>query len=160
MTNQNTITVELPIEVDGTDVVRVPHIGSMRRNRWREIAANPGQFGYGGHDIVAPSVVEWIERDEWEPLDVPEVGRTIKATLRDGRVETFTVKSVSGSEFWAIVRSATEERYYLEVKPDERERDEFDITAWHYVDDKPALTLAEIADQLQTTVDQIREALE
>ena len=133
--SKDTITVELPIEA-GENYVGLPGIVTLSRDNWRDAVESPHRWSPDVRNL-APAVVAWIERDEWKPLDLPDEGRTIKATLRDGRVETFKVrKVVSGSAWTRVWKDDSDDvaRYIQRVR-DVYPPDPTDIVAWEYVDE-------------------------
>lgn len=157
---KDTITVELPIEARGTDV---DVAGSERtRANWRAIAANPDVTAFPLARALAPAVVAWIERDEFKPLGIPEVGRTIKATKRNGKTETFQTSEVmalqravhvydsEGDHFGSI--PLTVERAAWEL--------DYDITAWDYVESDPAKSTATVHVTVKPDMTEFIEGLE
>lgn len=150
---QDTITVELPIGVTQSGSVRVAGYW-LTRDNWRSVVEGLSSVS-SLVAAIAPAVVAWIERDEWKPLDLPAVGRTIKATLRDGRVETFKVGKVVDGSTWAYVSKADsyDAARFIQRRFDVDDLHPTDIIAWEYVD--------ETAEHTITTVNTARaEALE
>ena len=138
--SKDTITVELPIEARSGGYVSVAGFVSASRDRWREIATDLAGASVGV-TALAPAVVAWIERGEFKPLDLPEVGRRIKATLRDGYVETFKVSAIEGASAWARVWNADANggfRFIQRVR-DVDDPSPDDIISWEYVDE-PAIS--------------------
>ena len=134
---QDTINVDLPIEAVADGRVSVLDI-ILSREYWSKVAATPDSALTDWTRVLAPAVVAWIERDEWKPLDLPEKGRTIKATLRDGSEETFEVKGVDDYgagwvEVWKV--DARREVRYIPLTIDAASRPPTDIIAWEYVDE-------------------------
>lgn len=150
----DTITVELPIEAHHDCYVSVTGVVSVSRETWREIAANPNATRNNIVRTVAPAVVAWIERDEWKPLDLPEVGRTIEATLRDGRVETFKVGKVKDDSAWAYVWKADSghRARFIQRTIDATDHGPRDIIAWDYVDEWKPLDVPDVGRTIKATL--------
>lgn len=90
----------------------------------------------GLHD---PSDGGWTEVElpakPFVPLDVPEVGRKIKATLRSGRVETGRVRKTGGEPacHYVMFEETDREGMYIVDENQVVSRMYRDILAWEYV---------------------------
>lgn len=149
----DTINVELPIEARDGGYVSVGSL-VLPRGYWREVATDLALASVIVR-AVAPAVVAWMERDEWKPLDVPEVGRTIKATLRDGRVETFEVGVTETGHYseWAGVWKigSSGEVHYIQRVRDVVDAGPGDIIAWEYVDEADPINVPADGSMISAT---------
>lgn len=153
--SKDTITVELPIKAEDGGYVRVFGI-RWAREYWREFAADPSIALSEQTRVLAPAVVAWIERDEWKPLGVPEVGRTIKATKRNGKTEAFQTSEVKALRRVVHVYDSEGDHFAipLTVERAEWERD-YDIIAWEYVDEPAQPTIS--AEQVEAAARDLYE---
>lgn len=148
---QDTINVELPIKARG-DWVYVSSDWAASRERWREIAAGEWGYAVSATRTIAPAVVEWIERDEWEPLPIPDVGRKIQATLRDGRVVTLDVHRIDRCFSYVGVETCGA-LHFIESEPDGAAANHpRTITAWEYVDEFKPLDVPVVGRRIKATL--------